>query len=63
MYCITFYYSTGQHGFIETNTPEVDLLIKEIQKTLSGFIEYNHDAWAPQIARVCIDELINQSIE
>jgi len=46
---------SGQHGVIETRTPEVDLLIKEIQKTLSGFIEFNHDAWAPQIARWSIN--------
>lgn len=45
----------GQSGFTETSTPESDSLIKEIQKILFGFIEYNHDAWAPQIARWSIN--------
>ena len=44
---------SGQPEFSETSTPELDSLVKDIQKTLSGFIECNHDAWAPQIARVC----------
>ena len=32
--------------------PESDTLMKEVQKILLGFIECNHDAWAPMIARV-----------
>eukprot|EP00795_Rhopilema_esculentum_P010612 gene10612-19354_t len=31
--------------------PESDTLMKEVQKILLGFIECNHDAWAPMIAR------------
>ncbi|XP_065068830.1 integrator complex subunit 5-like isoform X2 [Rhopilema esculentum] len=42
---------SGQHGFLESNMPESDTLMKEVQKILLGFIECNHDAWAPMIAR------------
>lgn len=42
---------SGQLDFPEVDMPELDNLVRNIEKILTGFIRCNHNAWAPLIAR------------
>eukprot|EP00794_Sanderia_malayensis_P016095 gene16095-17716_t len=42
-------------GQAEVHMPELDILVRNIQEILAGFVKSNCDAWAPQISRWSIN--------